>query len=180
MTTHSSTSRSQPERPSSLLPAIIVNPAPGPSEDPNGARDKRRAQTTTQAEQLAAFLEALAGVVRGDVQTGSRTAAGSYSAPPPPGAAGIGPARPVPGGQDAPQDEPVDAFAPALLYHLMCALRNLNHFVFITPGPRGLLFIVHLPRKTLVLILFALFLMFASVYRLPEVWEIMFGIIGIF
>lgn len=180
MTTHSSTPRRQPERPSSLLPAIIVNPAPGPSEHASGASARGSARTSPQAEQLAAFLEALAGVVRGDIQTGSRTTAEGYSPPPPPHAAGIGPAQPVPGGQDASQDGSADAFAPALLYHLMCALRNLNHFVFITPGPRGLLFIVHLPRKTLVLILFALFLMFASVYRLPEVWEIMFGIIGIF
>ena len=76
-------------------------------------------------------------------------------------------------------DGGADTMTSAMLYHLMRALRNLNHFVFITPGPRGLLFIVHIPRKVLVAILFALFLMFASVYRLPEVWEILFGIFGI-
>jgi len=180
MTTHSSASRSQSERSSSLLPVIVVNPASGAPEDQDSPRSRGSARATTQDERIAAFLEALAGVVRGDVQAGSRATADSYSAPPSPGATGIGQARSMPNGQGDSQGESTDAFSSALLYHLMCALRNLNHFVFITPGPRGLLFIVHLPRKILVLILFALFLMFASVYRIPEVWEVMFGIIGIF
>ncbi|NLE49808.1 MAG: hypothetical protein GX613_00245 [Chloroflexi bacterium] len=168
--------RSQSSGSSSRLPAIVVNPAPGTSEDVYDVPPNGSARPANSTEQIAAFLEALAATMRDDVQRRGPTAPSGNGASDQP-ATGLG----------APQSAEYEHYgsesgampSPAL-YHLLRALRNLNHFVFITPGPRGLLFVAHIPRKILVLILFALFLMFASVYRLPEVWEILFGIFGIF
>lgn len=172
--------RSQPPGSSSRLPAIIVNPAQETAEDVYETQSNQPARPTSGKEQLAAFLEALADAVRDDVQQRGPTSPNGRDAAGQATATGLGTPRPA-GRTDRQDgsDEP-NMMPSAVLYHLLRALRNLNHFVFITPGPRGLLFVAHIPRKVLVLVLFALFLMFASVYRLPEVWEILFGIFGIF
>lgn len=170
--------RKQPqEGSSSRLPAIIVNPSHNADEEVYEGTPGLSGRRLSDAERIASFLEALAGTIRDDVERRGRTSTTGSSAPNQ-SATGLGAAPPsVSYGPDP--DGGADTMTSAMLYHLMRALRNLNHFVFITPGPRGLLFIVHIPRKVLVAILFALFLMFASVYRLPEVWEILFGIFGI-
>jgi len=172
--------RSQPRGSSSRLPAIIVNPAQETAEDVYEAKPNPSARPASGKEQLAAFLEALAEVVRDDVQHRGPTSPGSGYGSGPATATGLGAPQPASRGDQPDGSDPSDMMPSAVLYHLLRALRNLNHFVFITPGPRGLLFIAHVPHKILVLALFALFLMFASVYRLPEVWEILFGIFGIF
>lgn len=167
--------RSQSKGSSSRLPAIVVNPAHDTDEDVYEAPPNGSAQPVSSTEQIATFLEALAGAMRDDVQRRDSTSPSSNGASNQ--TTGLG--APQPAGYSQDGDGP-EMMPSAVLYHLLRALRNLNHFVFITPGPRGLLLVAHIPRRILVLILFALFLMFASVYRLPEVWEILFGIFGIF
>lgn len=172
--------RSQPTGSSSRLPAIVVTPAQSTAEDVYEARPHHAAPPASGKEQIAAFLEALADAVRDDVQRRGPTSPSGNGASAQAKTTGLGAPQPAGYRDDTDSADEPDMMPSAVLYHLLRTLRNLNHFVFITPGPRGLLFIVHIPRKILVLILFALFLMFASVYRLPEVWEILFGIFGIF
>lgn len=177
MTTYSPSSRSSQESAASLVPAV-VNPAPRSQEEVLDAQP-RAARPASPSEQIASFLEALAGVMRSGIQPGEQRVPAGRGQQPPSHTPGIGVMPGAPGsdhdGAGAPED-----VGPVLAYHLVEALRNLNPLVIITRGPRGPLCIIHLPRKAYVIILVAFFLMFASINRIPDIWEIMFGIIGIY
>ncbi len=181
MSNPSSTSRPQKDTQPSRLPAIYVKPSQGTAEDvidmdPGGSR-----RSSAQSEQIASFLEALAELVRGRPGDGPGSDLNRRQQAPP-RSAGLSSGAPQTNDRQssAEGDDPPEAFSSPFFYHLLRALRNLNYFVIIAPGRRGLIFLVHVPKRVIVLFLFALFLMFATIYGMPGIWEIMFGIIGIF
>jgi hypothetical protein len=52
-------------------------------------------------------------------------------------------------------------------------------FFFIGEGPGGLLCMFHLPKRVIAAAIFALFLMFATLYNVPDAWEVVFGFFGL-
>lgn len=174
----SSPRKQPPEGSSSLVPARVVNPSRHADEDVYDAAPDPSGRRPTDTERIAMFLEALAGAIRDDVQQRGPTSTAHGG--PNSSAMGLGAPQPAGGYDYQQQDSGMNSMASALVYHGLRALRNIGHFIIIAPAPRGWIIISHISKKAVVIVLFALFLMFASIYRLPEVWEILFGIFGIF
>jgi hypothetical protein len=59
-------------------------------------------------------------------------------------------------------------------------LRDLDHFIFIAKAPSGgLIGAFHLPKRMIAMIVLAMFMIFATLYNFPGIWEIIFGIFGL-
>lgn len=181
MSNSSSSSRPPKDTQPSRLPAIYVKPSHGAAEDVIDMDSGGSRRSSSQSEQIASFLEALADLVRGHPGDGSGSDLNQrQQAPPRSAGLNSGASQANDRRQSPAEGDPPEAFSSPFFYHLLRALRNLNYFVIIAPGRRGLIFLIHVPKRVIVLFLFALFLMFATIYGMPGVWEIMFGIIGIF
>ncbi|MBN1202296.1 MAG: hypothetical protein JXJ20_10610 [Anaerolineae bacterium] len=73
-------------------------------------------------------------------------------------------------------DIDADSFMGRIMTALKHRLGETGHFLFIGSTPKGWFGVFFLPRRAIMIFLFALFLMFVTIYNFPAIWEILFSI----